>query len=97
MNRYVGVSALLVLLFTVGCSGEALDRPGTFRATGANEANLRAMVSDPDHLRRGVGENGARGAAAASAVDLLLSGKPRPLPATGTSVLSFSGGSNGSR
>jgi hypothetical protein len=97
MKRCAGVSALLVLLLTAGCVGEALDRPGTFRATGANDANLRAMVADPEHLRRGVGADGARGAAAASAVDLLLSGKPRPLPTIGTSIQGLSGGSNGSR
>lgn len=97
MNRCLGVSASLVLLLLAGCAGEVLDRPGTFRATGANDANLRAMVADPSHLQRGVGADGARGAAAASAVDLLLSGKPRPLPTTGTTVLHSQGGSNGAQ
>lgn len=98
MNRCLGVSALLVLLLAAGCAGEeVLDRPGTFRATGANDANLRAMVADPAHLHRGVGAPGARGAAAASAVDLLLTDKPRPLPATGTTAQYPGGGSNGAR
>jgi hypothetical protein len=97
MNRVIGVLALLVLLLTSGCAGEVLDRPGTFRATGANDANLRAMVADPAHLQHGEGANGARGAAAASPVDLLLSGKPRPLPTTGTTILHSGGGLDGAR
>jgi hypothetical protein len=52
-----------------GCiDPEPYSRPGTWQATGANEANLRAMVADPSHLDRGAQPRTmARGEAAAQA------------------------------
>lgn len=46
---------LLLPLLAAGCmTPEPFDRQGTWRATGANEANLRAMAVDPSHLDRGI-------------------------------------------
>lgn len=72
-------SALLWLplaLAAAGCGPEPYDRPGTWRATGANERNLRAMVADPAHLTRGTQPAvPTRGEAAAGAA--ALAGPPR--------------------
>jgi hypothetical protein len=46
---------LPLALATGGCiDPEPYTRPGTWQATGANDANLRAMVVDPAQLTRGV-------------------------------------------
>jgi hypothetical protein len=74
-------TALLILLpMLPACTSDPMDRAGSVRASGVNEANLHAMLVDPDHARRGIGAVGAPGAAAAIAVDDLLSGKRQPLP-----------------
>lgn len=51
MNR--SAAALLAALLVGGCATEPWDREGTWRATGVNDANLRAMIVDPAHLSRG--------------------------------------------
>ncbi|WP_372624094.1 hypothetical protein [Falsiroseomonas sp.] len=54
MRRSPAMLALPLLLAVAACGGpEPYERPGTWRATGANEANLRAMVVEPAHLTRG--------------------------------------------
>jgi hypothetical protein len=52
-----------------GCMDpEPYTRPGTWQATGANDANLRAMVANPADLQRGVAPaTASRGEAAALA------------------------------
>ncbi|PWS34200.1 hypothetical protein DFH01_26600 [Falsiroseomonas bella] len=47
---------------------EPFTRPGTWQATGANDANLRAMIANPADLQRGQAPaTAARGEAAAIA------------------------------
>ena len=68
-------------LWLAACATPDFERPGTWRATGVNDANLRAMVVDPADLRRGVeAPTAARGQAAAAAVTQLESGRRPPLP-----------------
>jgi hypothetical protein len=43
----------MAALFLGGCAVEPWDRDGAWRATGTNDANLRAMIVDPAHLSRG--------------------------------------------
>lgn len=69
-------AALLAPLLLAACTipgvGEPIDREGLWRATGVNEANLRAMVADPAHLSRGVeAQTPARGEPAALAAQRL--------------------------
>jgi hypothetical protein len=90
-------SALLVLaVLLAGCSsgpeGWPTDRPGAWRPSGANEANLRAMVADPSHLVRGVGASGAEGPGPANAVDRLYRDRVRPLPQSGIVAIGGQGG-----
>lgn len=80
-----------------GCTGydwTHADRPGTWQPTGANTANLHAMVADPAHLERGVGSSTDRGAAGTLAVTRLLEDRRRALPVTRTTsgALGASGG-----
>ena len=57
------------------CTDDPFERPGTVAPRGFNEANLRAMVVDPSHLRRGVEAATSRGDAGARPVDRLRAGK----------------------
>jgi hypothetical protein len=69
----------LTPLALVACDADPMDRPGTLRAAGVNDTNLRAMVVNPAELQSGAAAADARGAAAASAVELIVGGKPREL------------------
>ena len=80
------------------CTDDPFERPGTVAPRGFNDANLRAMVVDPAHLRRGTGAATVRGDAGARPIDLLRSGKRPPLTSSGgaqPSVNAGMGGSNG--
>lgn len=49
-------AALLAPLLLSGCiatTNDPWNRDGAWRSTGANDANLRAMIADPSHLSRG--------------------------------------------
>ena len=83
-----------------GCTDDPFERPGTVAPRGFNEANLRAMVVDPAHLRRGVGADTSRGDAGARPVDLLRSGKAPQLSGNGSAqpTIAVTGGpGNGGR
>ncbi|HEV7265138.1 MAG TPA: hypothetical protein VGN83_09490 [Falsiroseomonas sp.] len=84
MRRSPALLGLPLLLALAACGGpEPYERPGTWRATGANEANLRAMVVEPAQLTRGARPLAAsRGERAAIAADLLGRGAA-PVAAAG--------------
>lgn len=68
-------AALLAPLLLSGCIATTNDpwsREGAWQSTGANDANLRAMIADPSHLSRGAqAPTAARGEAAALATGRL--------------------------
>ena len=71
----------LLLLLPAGCAAEdPLTRPGLWQPTGANEANLRAMIADPDDLVAGAADRRADGAVVAAAVARYRAGKLKDLP-----------------
>ena len=74
----LAIAAAAVLL--AACTDDPFERPGTVAPRGLNDANLRAMVVDPAHLRRGLETTTARGDAGSRPVDLLRSGKRPALP-----------------
>jgi hypothetical protein len=78
-------AAATIAALLAACTDDPFDRPGTVAPRGLNEANLRAMVVDPAHLRLGVDAPTARGDAGSRPVDLLRSGKRAPLTGGGTS------------
>jgi hypothetical protein len=86
-TRLAAAAAAAALL--AACTDDPFERPGTMAPRGLNEANLRAMVVDPAHLRRGVGDDATRGDAGAKPVDLLRSGKRPALTSYSTSGVSF--------
>jgi len=79
MPRPLPVLTGLALLLA-GCAGDDFSRPGTWQATGANEANLRAMVAEPAHLQRGVAAPTERALPATQAIRRLAADRRRPLP-----------------
>jgi hypothetical protein len=80
-------TAATIAALLAACTDDPFDRPGTVAPRGLNEANLRAMVVDPAHLRLGVDAPGSRGDAGSRPVDLLRSGKRAPLTAGGASAM----------
>lgn len=70
----------LPLLLAACAFSDPYERPGTWRPSGANEANLRTMLANPAHLERGVAGGAADGALAAAAVERLRQDKVKPLP-----------------
>jgi hypothetical protein len=75
---------VLVALLLAGCAdmNNPSERQGSWRPTGVNDQNLRAMVAEPAHLQRGVGAPGTVGPAATQPVDRLYRDQVRALPET---------------
>lgn len=84
---------LLVAIALCGCdSFDPFDRPGTWRPIGANDANLRAMLVEPDELFIGTSEPGADGHLGGVAVERLRADRVRPLPASRLVQIGAGGG-----
>ena len=85
MPRTLPLLAALLTL-TAGCAPEyEWDRPGTWKPTGANDANLQAMVADPQDLSSGRGMLTNRASGPARAVTRLLTDRRRALLNNGIS------------
>ncbi len=80
----LGAGLLLggALLMLGACTEDPFDRPGTWRPSGANEANLRAQIVDPAQLRRVVGAGTDRGSAGTQPITVLEAGERPPVPST---------------
>jgi type IV pilus biogenesis protein CpaD/CtpE len=74
---------------------EPYERPYVWTETGANAANLAAMVQDPADLAHGRSSEGSDGLEASAAVGRLRSGNIKKLIDTGTLAVGAGGGSNG--
>ncbi len=95
-------AALAIAMLAAGCGPQyEIDRPGTWRATGVNDYNLRAMVADKRDLTAGAAATTDRGNGAARAVTRLYTDRRRPLLNVGLSKIapaqdsSDSGGGGG--
>jgi hypothetical protein len=91
---------LLVTPMLAGCGNvDQFNHPGTWKlppaGQGANDANLRAMVANPNDLVAGADEPGSNGAESVRPVDLLLTGRRRPLPSVNASSIGASSGGAG--
>ena len=74
-------NAAFLVTFLSGCNAlEPYQRPYSWHATGANEANLAAMVVDPADLVHGHAIGPSDGSAAAASVDRLRHDHVKPLP-----------------
>ena len=86
--------AALPLLTMAGCAQiDPLTKEGIWRPTGANDANLRAMVAVPSDLAYGRAARTSDGHLAARAVDRLRTGRVYPLPDSGISKIGAGSGS----
>lgn len=76
------VPALVAVLLVAGCgaTSDPTQREGTWRPSGANAANLRAMIADPSHLQQGVSDPTGRGRHATNAIERLEDDDLKPLP-----------------
>ena len=72
------LAGTMVLL--AACDRDPMDRPGTWRPTSANEANLRVMVANPADLTQGRPLAGAYGAQASLPIERLQTGRRPALP-----------------
>jgi hypothetical protein len=80
MTRTPILLLLLLPLLAAGCEKEPFERPGTWRAGGVNDDNLRAMLADPGDLSvRPTPAPSGPGSLAAEAAARLRRGETRPL------------------
>lgn len=87
---------LLLVAPLCGCAAiDPFTREGVWRPTGANEANLQAMLDNPQDLIAGRGASGSNATMAAQAVERLRTDRVRPLPASGIARIGQSGGGGG--
>ncbi|GBQ28771.1 CpaD family pilus assembly lipoprotein [Gluconacetobacter sacchari] len=80
-SRRIALSCVLALL--AGCA--VLDpyrRPDAWHPSGANQANLAAMVADPRDLAHGQSAQGTDAEAPVLAIDRIRQDKPKRLPVT---------------
>lgn len=72
--------AFATLALLAACGPGDFSRPGTWQATGVNDVNLRAMLTEPAHAVRGVGAATDRAEPAVQALHRLQDDRRRPLP-----------------
>ncbi len=77
-------------LLLVAC-GDPYQRPGTWQATGVNDANLKTQVIDKTDLVTGHADPGSDGTLDAAAVDRLQQDKAKKLTIDPTSSLAGGG------
>lgn len=91
----------IAALALIGCeqvNRDPFEQKLTWSPTGSNEANLRAMLSNPNDMVVGRGERGSNAILANAAVVRVLTDKVKALPkvSTGSSAgASDSGGGGG--
>lgn len=90
--RRIVIAVLLALAVAACDSFDPYDREGGWRPTGANEANLRAMLVEPDELFVGTSERGSDGQIGGAAVERLRADRVRPLPASRLVQIGAGGG-----
>ena len=95
MSRYlsIGFGLLGGLLALGGCNRDPYQRADVWKPTGANAANMAAMVANPHDFMQGRSASGANAKAPASAVDRIWSDQPRGFSGGGGS--GAAGGSPG--
>jgi type IV pilus biogenesis protein CpaD/CtpE len=91
VTSWIGCAALPLLVLG-GCAQiDPLTKEGIWRPTGANDANLRAMVAVPSDLAYGRAARTSDGRVAAQAVERLRTGRVYPLQDFGTSKIGGGG------
>jgi len=84
---------ILVLLTLAGCSlaTDPFDKPGTWSlppsGMTSNDTNLRTMLVNPNDAVAGTGEDTSLAPLSARPVELLVTGRRRPLPSVNASEI----------
>lgn len=87
----------LALFALGGCSVfDPYQREGTWRPTGANDANIAAQIARPSDLVRGVEYAPGDGTMATAAVTRYRTGKIKQLPDSDLSTIRLQGNGNNS-
>lgn len=88
MKRVQSITfAAIAFLALSGCeqvNRDPFDQPLTWSPTGANDANLRAMLSNPNDMVVGRGERGSSAILSSAAVTRVLTDRVKPLPKVST-------------
>jgi len=90
--------AALALLSLAGCqtaTSDPFDKPYTWKVSGINDDNLRAMLVNPNDMVVGQGARGSNGVLANAAVSRVLQDKVKPLPTVSTGGALPGGGTGG--
>jgi hypothetical protein len=86
---------ILLALTVAGCAADPMDKPGTWSLppTGmtSNDTNLRTMLVNPNDAVTGTGEDTSMGTLSERPVELLVSGRRRPLPSVNASDIGTTG------
>ncbi|WP_439579395.1 hypothetical protein [Elioraea sp.] len=95
LRHLIPTFAAALLVTACGSAGDPSQREGTWRPSGVNAANLRAMIADPGHLQQGVGDPSGRGRQAANAIERMEDDKLKVLPDVRASAVGPSAGAGG--
>jgi hypothetical protein len=90
--RGLVIPVLLALALSACDRFDPYEREGSWRPSGANDANLRAMLVEPDELFVGTSERGSDGQMGGVAVERLRNDRVRALPASRLVQIGVSGG-----
>ncbi|MGE0226254.1 MAG: hypothetical protein AB7F35_24100 [Acetobacteraceae bacterium] len=91
-----GLLILAMAAATTGCMDrDPYRRTDVWRPTGANAANLAAMVANPNDLIRGTDSRRTDTKASVIAVDRIWSDRPRPFHSSAGGKSGGGGGGNG--
>jgi hypothetical protein len=86
---------ILLVLMVAGCQADPIDKPGTWSLPPAgmtsNDTNLRTMLVNPNDAVAGTGEDTSMGTLSERPVELLVSGRRRPLPSVNASEIGVTG------
>lgn len=74
------IRIVLLMWPLAACGGGDFARPGTWQASGVNDANLRLMLADPQDAARGRAATADRAQPASLAIRRLEGDRRRPLP-----------------
>jgi hypothetical protein len=90
-----------LLLSLAGCNRDPFKQPGTWSlppdGQGANDSNLRSMLVNPNDLVAGAADPGSTASQSTRAIDLLVTGRRRPLPNVNASDIGNTGQQQGAQ
>jgi hypothetical protein len=87
--------SVLLLLTVAACQYDPMDKPGTWSlppsGMTSNDTNLRTMLVNPNDAVAGTGEDTSMGSLSERPVEMLVTGRRRPLPSVNASEVGTTG------